>query len=478
MQTKLDATQRVRSFRDIPFTLLFFVVLALCTSTIAIAFTYGKPSTLIGISPTWIGSAGTEIESFFLGEVAILRHDFKAIICAVLAAMVLAFLWFQLFKRLTLWMVYLTLALAIATTTALGIYLFTVSRRTGNVHFIFLAVICWLIALATLLVGYILRRKITFTSAIITEAGRALEANPAILGVIGIVTLAYAVFSLLWVAAFLYLYSVPSGLVITTFSGQAVNTLFNENYQNLFWILAWGGCWILPTIYAIEEYIIASITIQYLEVEWGLRTRPVNIALVATGEAFTTQFGSLALGSALSGLAYLLSVMSKYIWSRDNFPLRNNCCIDLLIRFSRFLIEIVSDFAFIYVAVTGESFVTSARKVMRLLNQEISQTIVLEVILSYLLYVGQLLGTALITLGTIVIIELTQVHVGIITVIVISLTTFFLFTIVSRAILVCSNTLLVYVLQDIDAHLGEDLKFDSPERLRNIIITRVVKGPK
>jgi len=87
--------------------------------------------------------------------------------------MVLAFLWFQLFKHLTQWMVYLTLAIAISATTLLGVYLFTVSRRMGNGNFIFLAIICWLLAAGTLIIGYILRRKITFTSVIIKEAGKA-----------------------------------------------------------------------------------------------------------------------------------------------------------------------------------------------------------------------------------------------------------------------------------------------------------------
>jgi hypothetical protein len=475
MQTPKDATARVRSFKDVACGLLFFLVFALCSGTIAVAFSYGEPSTLLGIAPSWLGTIETEVDEFFLGEVAILLHDFKAVICALLAAMVLALLWFQLFKHLTQMMVYFTLAMAIALTTALGIYLFTVSRRTGNGNFIFLAILCWLIAFATLLVGYVLRGKITFTGAIIYEAGRALQANPAILAVTVIIILVYAVFCVVWVAAFIYLYSVPAGFVMTEFSG--FTEIFNRNYQNLFWILVVGGCWILPTIYAVEEYIISSITIQHLEIEWGLRSRTTNIAMQATGEAFTTQFGSLALGAALTGLAYLLSVLSKWIWTRENFPFRDNCCVGFIVRFSRFLIEIVSDFAFIYVAASGESFVTSARKVMRLLNADISETIVLEVILSYLLFVGQLLGTTVITLSTIVIIEMTHVHVGTVTVVVISLTTFFLFTVVSRAILVCSNTLLVFVLQDIHDHL-DDLKFDSPEHLRNIIITKFIQRDK
>src|SRR5271156_1515112 len=98
LQTTKDATLRVRTFKDVACAILFFIVIALCSSTIAVAFTYGEPSSLLGLSPSWIGTIETEVDEFFLGEVAILLHDFKAVICALLAAMVLALLWFQLFK--------------------------------------------------------------------------------------------------------------------------------------------------------------------------------------------------------------------------------------------------------------------------------------------------------------------------------------------------------------------------------------------
>jgi len=471
-EAQANGLRENRRFKDVPCMLLFFVVLAMCTSIIAIALTYGDPDRLLLTS---MDDTVAEVEGFALGELAILASDYKAIVCALLGAAVVALVWFQLFKHLTMWMVYGTLGAAVLLLGTLGGYLYFVAQRFHSTELLFLAVLFWLLAIAALIVGIVVRHKVEFTAVIVTEAGSVLQANPSILGVVGITFLVYAACCALWVISFLYLYTVPSDvhLIDTTTSTELLNTLFNANYRALFWLLLLGACWITPMIFAIEQYIIASITLQHLEVNWGLRRYRNNITAIATREAFTTSFGSLALGSSLVGVAYFLNIFRRYIASQREFPWKDNWIVRLLMRFGIFLIEVVSDFAFIYVALTGSSFVSSSRAVMDLLRSELAQSIVMEIVLSYLLLMGQLAGTAIVTLGTVVVVELLHSHVGIITVLAIALSTFFLLAVVSKAILVTANTMLVFVLQDLKEH-GANRDYKSPSSLRNLILAKLV----
>lgn len=476
-ETQANSLRENRGFKDILCMLLFFLVLALSTSIIAIALTYGDPDQLIYSS---LDGTVAEVESFTFAELAILANDFKAILCSLLAAAVVALAWFQIFKHLTLWMIYGTLAVATTALIVLGGYLYAASRRFDNAELTFLAIVFWLIAIAGLTVGIVLRHKVVFTAALVKEAGNVLQANSPILAVVGITFLVYAVFCALWIVSFLYLYTVPSTvhLIETTDSTELLNTLFNANYRMLFWILLIGGCWITPMLFAIEQYIVASITIQHLEITWGTRKlRNRNMTLLATKEAFTTAFGSLALGSSLVGIAYFLNIFRRYVASNREFPWKDNVVVRLLIRFGTFLIEVVTDFAFIYVALTGNSFVTSSRRVMELLRSELAQAIVMEVVISYLLMMGQLAGTAIVTFGTILAVELLHAHIGIITVLAIALSTFFLLSVVSKAILVCSNTVLVFVLQDLKDH-GEDQAYKSPPAIRNLILAKLIASTR
>jgi len=470
-----DHKREHRGWHDILCSLLFVVVLGICTSIISIAFTYGNPDTLL--APTF-ETVVWKIEGFTMNEVATLANDYKAIICSFLASLIVAFCWFQLFKRLALWMMYATLAVAIVGLSVLGGYLFVVYRRYNNLEFFFLALIFWAIALATLIVGVALRGKLQFTAQLIKEASNVLQRNPNILGVVGTTFLAYAALCAIWIGAFIYLYTVPSNVhIISTASepsAELLNQIWNQNYRGLFWVLFLAAFWITSMVLAVEQYVVASITIQQLQLDAGHRTRPSrSITAIATKEAFTTSFGSLAFGSSIVGLAYFLNIFRRYIATSQQFPGRDNFVVKLVVRFFTFLIEVVTDFAYIYIALSGKSFLSSSRHVTELLRTELAQLIVTEVVLSYLLTVGQLACTALVTLGLVVAIDLINLHVGIITVLAAAMSAYFLFSVVSKAILVCTNSILVFVLQDLHEH-RQDAAYKSPESVRNIILAKLV----
>jgi hypothetical protein len=90
------------------------------------------------------------------------------------------------------------------------------------------------------------------------------------------------------------------------------------------------------------------------------------------------------------------------------------------------------------------------------------------------LLLGQLCGTAIITLFTIYIIEAKHLHVGVISVIVISVSTFFLFSVISKAIIVTTNTILVFTINDLTS-VPKDDEFKTPGPLKDLIIRQLIQ---
>lgn len=467
-----DAERKKRPFRDVPCVLLFMAVLGMCAMIIAIAFTYGDPASLSNPTITYLDD---ELTSFAISEVSILKHDLPAICIALIIALLLAFLWFQLFKRLTLGIVYATLALATTALIVLGVYLFIAGSRNHTTELKFIAAFLWTVAASIVFVGYMLWNKMVFTAQIIRQAGEVLKKNPSILSITAITCCVYLVTLLLWILSFIYLYSVPNTAhFLSIVDSTVIFREFNENYQTLFWILLAGGLWVLPMIHAVEQYIIASVVVQEMEVIYQGRTRRRNVALLAFREAFSTSFGPLAFGSSLIAITQIASVIAKYVKPEGTGAWRDNFFVRLILRFMTFLLDVVTDFAFINVAITGNSFIDSSRTIMRLLSIDTARTILLEIVLSYVLLLGQLCGTATITLFTIYVIEAKHLHVGVISVIVISVATFFLFSVISKAIVVTTNTILVFVINDL-TNKPENGEFKTPGPLKDLMIAQLIQ---
>lgn len=471
-----DIDRRKRPFRDIPCVLLFMGVLGMCAMIIAIAFTYGNPAALPSPTITWLED---ELETFTINEISILKHDLPAITIALLIALLLAFMWFQLFKRLTLAIVYSTLAFATTALILLGVYLFVAGSRNHTTELKFIATFLWAVSASILFVGYMLWNKMKFTAQIIRQAGEVLQKNPVILTITATTCCVYLITLLFWILSFIYLYSVPNTahFLSVVDSTVIIRNFFNENYQTLFWILLAGGLWVLPMIHAIEQYVIASVVIQEMEFIHQGRTRRRNVALTAAKEAFSTSFGSLAFGSSLIAITQIIAVVAKYLKPEGTGSWRDNFFVRLVLRFMTFLLEVVTDFSFINVALTGNSFIQSSREIMKLLSVETARTILLEIVLSYVLLLGQLCGTAIITLFTIYVIEAKHLHVGVISVIVISISTFLLFSVISKAILVTANTILVFTINDLTMDHDSN-EFKTPSPLKDIVIAQLLPNKK
>jgi hypothetical protein len=464
-----DEKRQNRTAKDIPCFLLFYVVVMLLFYTIALSYTYGKPSALPIPEESYVTG---EIKDVAALEVGILQHDARYIFAALVGAILLTVGWFELVKRISFYIVYGMAAISVLLLVLLGAYLFQVSHYNGSTELLIVALICWLVAVILCLLGYVLKDKVSFTIEVMGEAGKLLAKVPEIYGVGLVAMILYLVMAGVWISSMVYLFSVPNSadlLYDSEDSMMILNYIFDGSYRHLFWILLLGGLWVLSVFGFVEQYIVASVVYQHLELTTGTRKRATNVLARATFEALTYSFGSLAFGSLLTAAAWFLGMIAKLEFLKNRIPLKEYAVTKFIIDVFSFILDWVSDFAVIYVAITGKSFLQSSKTVVGLLRSEFSQAVVTGLIINYVLLIGKILCTVLVTGITLWIINLRHAHIGIVSVLVLITATYYLLHLMSKIYSIACDTVLVYVINDITTN-KDSKQFKSPERLRNVLL--------
>lgn len=472
-ELRSDEKRQKRTARDLPCFILFYVVLALMSYTMSIAFTYGMPSVLPIPEASYIADEVGDVAAM---EIGILKHDSRYIFAALMGAILLTIAWFEMVKRISFYIVYGMAGLCELLLVLFGAYLFQVSHRYGNNELLLVALISWLVAVALCVLGYALKSKVDFTIEVMSEAGKLLANVPEIYGVALVALAVYFAFAGLWIASMVYLFSVPNTAILLYDSDDSVmflNYIFNGTYRNFFWIMLFGGLWVLSVFGFVEQYIVSSVVYQHMELTGGMRKRNGNVLARASFEAFTYSFGSLAFGSLLTGSAWFLGMFAKLEFLKNRIPWKEYVVSKFIIDVFTFILEWVSDFAVIYVAITGKSFLQSSKAVVTLLRSEFSQAVVSGLIINYILLIGKLVCTIFITGLTLWIIELKHSHIGVVSVLVLITATYSLLHLMSKIYSIACDTVLVYVINDISTN-KESKQFKSPEHLRNVLLLNKV----
>lgn len=442
-ELELEDKLSKRKWHDWPCIPLFVLLMSGCVTIILLAFTQGDPS-LLPTSALDIVEA--ELAGFTQTEVAYLKHDVYYILGALLLACLLATVWFYLLRHVTLMVVYQTIVLAVVLLIGLGVYLYQAARRYGTLELYLLGVLAWLAAIAVIVLALLFHDKIGKATELMQDSGKVLVRRPDIMLVVGSAMAIYLTLSGIWLLAFIYLSCVPASTAFFT-SVTTTTTLveieFNTNYQTLFWILLVGGAWLLPTVFAVETYIIARVALHEYELISDRNAVPFNSMKYGVREALTKSFGSLLFAASLVGLTSVLGYATKYFRRRDPTQW---LCLGVLFRFFAYIVELATDATIVYIAYSGKSFLTSAQELSTRAINDASLVLLSETIMTYVLLVGQFCGTALVSTLGIIAIDYRHGHISAASSIVIILVSFLIFRTVARAIFVCFNAGLVHHL--------------------------------
>lgn len=457
-----------RPVRDIPCLVLFYLVLSLVSYAVCVAYTYGDPSTL---PIPEMSTADINIMDFATSEIALLKHDVAYLFVGLLLAIFLAIGWFELLKRVSFYVVYGLVALCTILLLTMGLYLYFSSQRYLRTELQGIAILCFIGTAALLLAGYFMKRKLDFTIEVMTEAGTILSKIPELYGVGLVFGVIYLGIIAILISSLIFLFSVPRASVLMFNSEESafMNYIFDGSYRHYFWLILFGGLWLISVLGFIEQYIIASVVYRRLELEHGLRKQNKHVLRRAVIESVSKSFGSLAFGSLLVAVAWFLGIFSRFEFIKGKIPWRNYMITRIFFDVFTFILEWISEYAIIYVALTGQSFLQSTKEVVTLLKEEISQTIVTGLIVNFVLTIGKIACTILVTFLVIGLIDIQHAHISTATLFAVAIVTYLLLNLLSKIYTVACSTILIYTLTDIVKN-KETKEFKSPEKLRNIIL--------
>jgi len=429
----------IRHYKDIPWALLYLILVVACIVIFIFSLQFGNPSALPPPEMTGYESA---VVGWATNEIAILYHDLPIIIGALSCSLVLTCVWILMLRKASNFFIAATvIAFALAAICA-GVYLWNLAYRVNSNLFLLLAFLCWILAAFVLGISYMLKEKIRFTGAVMQQSGRVLQRVPSLLAVPYVTSMLYLLMLIAWLVGFIHLFSIAD--TVETSDSQGYYTLFRTNIRWLIIVQLVGGLWTFSLLSAIEQYVVARVVYAFQDVE-----PPKASALYrkAVGEALSTSLGSLVFGALLSTVAELLSLFVKYSGVRGKIKVPEFCCMQSLASFAQYLIQWTNGFSYIYVAVRAASFGQASAATFHLLNNSLSRIALASILVNYLLAVGTLFFTFLIGGITVALVESYHYHIGLISVFVTFASVYLMFHIAGRLILITVNTVLVYLFE-------------------------------
>lgn len=445
-------TTNRRSNKPVPRDVLcscFFLLNAIFFSfVVSFAFTNGQPSTLV--APP-LEQLEDEIYTFDIQELQVLSHDIKWILVSTASSIVLAVFWFFVIKSLTAFLIYMAAFSGVTALALLGLYIYTVSLKYQSTELLLLSIVCWVSSLALAVLLFVMREKILFTSQLIKESGKILGNNLAMLALALLTSVSLFILIGLSITAVVYLYSIPTdtppSLLPITQSGDTI-LVYESTGRWLAWYVVFFLLWMKGLLEALQRYVISHTTYYDLGYRAGLAIPRKNILAFGFRQAFLYNFGTLVFASLAKGMLSFLNIFSKAVGQRNGAANSETCCGGCLFKFTRVIVNSVTDFSVIYSSFVQTGFWSSAKRVAKLLTDEIATTIIAKLIIYYVFAAIQLLSAAFITLVTVMLIESSHDHLSGLVVIVVFFSVYFVFEIFSQTYATISYALFLMALID------------------------------
>eukprot|EP00026_Physarum_polycephalum_P007167 Phypoly_transcript_07223.p1 GENE.Phypoly_transcript_07223~~Phypoly_transcript_07223.p1 ORF type:complete len:491 (+),score=45.98 Phypoly_transcript_07223:65-1537(+) len=446
-----------RGCNDILFLFLFVACCAGMVIISGVAFAKGDPRTLI---PEW--SNDTPVQGWFTNAVAQAKQDKDALIISVLAAVLLGFGWIQMMKMFTTEFVYGTLVVGVIAVLGLGGYVLNMGLKENNDGIKIVSYVIFGLDIILVLLIIFLRKKIALTCAMIKEACRGVQHNTLLLPVLAIVVAAFLAFAAFWVAAFIYLWSIPDSSVPV---GPTGLPQFNEKVRNLLLYQVFAFFWVVAFMSAVYQHVVAGSVAGWYFSRDVMSNRPRENALSSLFHAVTTSSGSLAFGSLVLAFVQFLNFLLE-LTKKSNTTNRFLVClismIQCLLGCIQGIVQYINKFAYIHIAMHGYSFCKAARECFELISRNFFSAVIMDTITGFVLFVGKALFTAVSSIITIAILDATHRNVSYVTLGLTATLSFAVLHIISHVIGVSVNTVFVCYLEDLELNKGENL-YISPD---------------
>lgn len=448
-----------RRCNDILFVILFLLVFLAMVAICVVGFAKGDPSKLLSSSEM---NEAKKSESFFENSIAEAKQGRYIYAAAIALALILGLVWIQLLKTFTKFFIYCTAFLGVFVLVALGTYLLISGLHKSNFGMQVTSYIAFGAAFIVLVIVIFLRKKIALTAALFEECCRGIEHNPGVFAVSMIITLGFTSFVAFWSTAQVYLFSVPNGEVDITKD----DVHFNEKTRDLVLFNIFGFFWTTAFISAVFQMSIAgAIAKWYFSRDVHGFGNVGSPAFRSLGRAFTFSFGSLAFGSLLLAIIQFINFLLKRMKNvqRGNAAARAvlclvQCCVNCLLK----LIEFIDEWAYIYIAMHGESFCNSARKSFELVSRNMFSAVVVDLLGTFVLFVGKIFGTAACTLFTVFLLEMYKLPLSAVGITLVVIVSYMIFHMYAHIMSVGVDTVFVCYLEDLERN-GEQGLYITPE---------------
>jgi hypothetical protein len=450
-----------RKWNDLLFGLLFVLMFAAMLVISSVAFHKGDPSQLLTLNELeqkYKGQVEDKADYWFQDGVAHLKRDVDVLAGALAIAFVLGIVWIQLMKMFTKIFIYLTLILGILGVVALGFAAIKVGMvKVSWVIFAFAAIL--------VLIVIFLRKRINLTAAMFTECCRGVQHNPGLFVVSSAMAGVLALFVVYWIASFIYLYSIPEDTVQLN---PNLPPKFDQKIRNLMYFNVFGFFWTTALISAIFQVSVAgALATWYFSRDASSGYNSVGSpALRSLTWACTKSFGSLALGSLLLAVVQFIN----FLLNRARKANKNNkilyyiiCCVQCLFSCVERIIKFIDRFAYIYIAMHGDSFCTAARNCYNLISRNLFSAVVVDLLGDFVLFVGKILGTAICTIFTVLLVDSLGREVYGLTVVAVVVISFAVFNLFAHIVGVGVDTVFVCYLEDLERNGDNGTLYIDPE---------------
>jgi hypothetical protein len=267
---------------------------------------------------------------------------------------VVAFVSFFVLQRCAGRIIKCSLYMGVAMQILLCIVMFIVAWPMGIILLIFVLISVWYI--------YYVRKRIAFAEAHIQVGCAALRSHPSLL----LVAIGMIIVQFLWV--FLWgLMALGFEYVLNGSSNSSNGVLGGLAAILLLTSLYWGAL----TFRNVTHFVTACVVGQW----WFTADAHRQYAVEASVQrAFTTNFGTISFGSLILAFIKALRVVAQMNESNARqsgniLMLLLSCIAVCILRIFEGLVRYLNEWAFVYAALTGQSFRAASRSFLELFQQ-------------------------------------------------------------------------------------------------------------
>jgi len=346
-----------------------------------------------------------------------------------------------------------------------GVYLTNTGIASGNNSMRNISFVVYAVGILLCIGVFLLRKKIAFTIILLKESCKGVQKNPGLFLVSIVIIFIFLAFMVYWIATSAFLYSIKQ-------NGGTDNVTFNENIENVIYFLIFVFYWVTAFLVAVYEFVIGgAIARWYFTRDIRHQNDQLNTwspTLSSFKLAFTKSFGSLAFGSLILAIIKTVNYMIRQIerkakLSPNRFFVFALACLKCLCKCFETLVGYIDKYAYIYMAIYGENFCTSAKESFNLISRNAISIVIIDIITDFVLWVGQILGVVLCTLIMVIIEEHSNnPHPTWMTILYTIIISFIIFHIYSKIIGTGVDSVFVCYLEDLERNNDSDL-YASPE---------------